>query len=308
MKNTFTTIALCFLQAFAFGQNKAQVKQFDTGLEPYINIRDFCMSQDKTEAYFSVQSPMQNVSQIAYIKKENGTWTEPQLMPFSDQFMYMEPFLHPNQNTLYFVSDRPLNEAKNKKKDFDIWYVTRENKTAAWSKPVNMGAPINTESDEFYPTISEHNNLYLTKVAPDGMGKDDIYVCKWQNGTYLPPVLLSEHINSQGYEFNAFISKDESFLLYSKYNAKGAQGSGDLFMAKKDKTGQWQKAVNLGDQINTKYMEYCPFYDEQNKVLYFTSKRNSLKGKKVKSLAELQQYIATGENGLSKIYYKFITL
>src|SRR5690606_20988337 len=96
-------------------------------------------------------------------------------------------------------------------------------------------------------------------------------------------------------------SKDESFLLYTKYNAAGGFGSGDLYLSKKDEQGNWQPAENLGNIINTVAMEYCPFYDEKTKTLYFTSRRNKLSPKSFNTITELQEYL-NSENGLSKIY------
>jgi hypothetical protein len=122
------------------------------------------------------------------------------------------------------VSDRPLDNTSDEKKDFDIWYVERENKEGPWSEPVNLGAPVNTQLDEFYPSLALNDNLYLTMVAPDGTGKDDIYVCRWDGEKYSAPALLDSNINSTGYEFNAFISRNEDFLLYTRYNEKKWSG------------------------------------------------------------------------------------
>src|SRR5690606_5138669 len=201
-----------------------------------------------------------------------------------DGFMYLEPFLTHDGKRLFFVSDRPLDDAS-QKKDFDIWYVTRETKNSAWSAPINLGAPVNTEYDEFFPTLSDNNNLYLTIDAPNGLGKDDIYVAEWNGNSYNSPVLLNSNINSSGYEFNAFISNNEDFLLYTKYNAKDGMGSGDLYISRKT-NGIWQKAKNLGATVNSKAMEYCPYYDEKNNILYFTSRRDELLPKAFKSIAD----------------------
>jgi WD40-like Beta Propeller Repeat. len=203
---------------------------------------------------------------------------------------------------LFFASNRPLDNASKTKKDFDIWYVTRANKNTPWSKPINLGAPVNTELNEFYPTLSKNNNLYLTIDSPNGLGKDDIYISKWDGNNYTKPELLSENINSNGYEFNAFISEDESFLLYTKYGTKDGYGSGDLYIATKDENGNWQKSKNLGEAINSRYMEYCPFYNSNEQTLYFTSRRNSLKPKSFDSIDDFINYTSNGENGLSKIY------
>src|SRR5690606_1893054 len=160
---------------------------------------------------------------------------------------------------------------------------------------------VNSELDEFYPTLSENGNLYFTLDSPNGMGKDDIYFSPWNGKSYTAPVLLNDKVNSDGYEFNAFISKDESFLLYTKYNAKGGLGSSDLYISKKDSEGNWQEAENLGEKINTVSMEYCPVYDQKTNTLYFTSRRNKLSPKNFKNITEYQKYL-NSENGLSKIY------
>lgn len=295
-------ITLIFVTNSILAQDRNEVFQFSNSLNQYLNVRDFSMSANGNEAFFTIQSPFQEISQIAYIKKENNEWSEPELMSFSDSFMYLEPFLSVDGKRLLFVSDRPINDSIKVKKDFDIWYVERKNQDAEWSEPKNIGKPVNSDLDEFYPSVSENNNLYFTMESPNGLGKDDIYFCKWDNGKYASPVLLSASINSAGYEFNAFISKREDFILFTKYNEKDGYGSGDLYISKKDAHGMWGNAKNIGKPINTKYMEYCPFYDEKNKMLYFTSKRNDITPREFKNVLDLQLYISESNNGLSKIY------
>jgi hypothetical protein len=283
-------------------QNENDIKQFDKSLNQFLNVRDFCISKDGDEAFFTIQSPGQEISQLAFIRKENNEWSEPEMLPFCDSYMYLEPFLSFNDNRLFFVSDRPLTDFISDKKDFDIWYVDRNNKDDEWSEPMNIGKPINSDLNEFYPSVSKNNNLYFTKESPNGYGKDDIYFCKWEDDKYSNPIILDENINSAGYEFNAFISKNEDFIIYSKYNEKDGQGSGDLYISKKDTNRNWKKATNLGIPINTKYMEYCPFYDEKNQILYFTSKRNNIKSRKFNNILDFKIYIDESDNGLSKIY------
>lgn len=269
-------------------------------LNQFLNVRDFTISKTEDEAYFTVQSPDQKLSQIASIKKENGQWGNPVLLEFCDSFTYLEPFLSPNNKQLYFVSDRPI-QPNGKRKDFDIWMVKRKKKTDSWSDPINLGAPVNTDLNEFYPTVSQNKNLYFTLDSPNGLGKDDIYFAEWNGKSYSTPTLLDSNINSPGYEFNAFISPKEDFILFSKYNAKGGFGSGDLYISKK-KDGLWQTSKNLGPNFNSKYMDYCPFYHQETNTLYFTSKRIDLKTKTFKTLSEFQSYTKEHANGLSKVF------
>lgn len=301
-------VAFVLLSKGIFAQSESKVVQFNNILNQFLNVRDFCISKDGNEAFFTIQSPSQEISQIAYIKKEHKEWTKPELLPFSEAYMDLEPFLSLDGKRLFFVSDRPLIDTEKQKKDFDIWYVERNSPADKWSKPKNMGKPINSELNEFYPSVSENNNLYFTMESPNGLGKDDIYVCRWSNGQYLNPVLLDENVNSAGYEFNAFISPKEDYLIFTKYNEKDGYGSGDLYIAKKGANEKWEKAKNMGLPINTKYMEYCPFYDEKNQILYFTSKRNDLSPKKFNSITDFQHYITESNNGLSKIYMTKVNL
>ncbi len=298
----FITAVLFYLPTQAFCQNSPKVELVNEKLNQFLSVRDFCISTTGDEIYFTIQSPFQEISQIAYMKKIEDKWSDPRLMTFSSSFSDLEPFLSPDQTKLYFASNRPLTLSSIQPKDFDIWYVSRESKNEDWSAPINMGSPINTENDEFYPSVSANNNLYFTADLPTGMGKDDIYVSQFQKGSYLPPQILDKNINSSGYEFNAFISRNEDFLIYTKYNEPGGLGSGDLYISKKNEDGSWSKARNLGGIINTKFMEYCPFYDEKNQILYFTSKRNNIQPKLFKNIEELNQYLFKSENGLSKIY------
>lgn len=288
------------------GLNAQTVTQLSTDLDVYQNVRDFCVNSQTNEVYFTLQSPNQDLSQIVCVK--NGEWQKPELLPFCDAYSYLEPFVSPDGSRLYFASNRPKMEGIQKAGDYDIWYVNREPSGNGWSAPINAGNVVNTDEDEFYPVITNSGNLYFTKDSKTGMGKDDIYMCRWNGTQYEAPILLDSHINSDGYEFNAFVSGDESLMIFTRYNAKGGFGSGDLYISRKDQNGSWINAENMGSTINTSFMEYCPFYNPQTQTLYFTSKRNTLSPRKFSDLNAYNDYIKKGENGLSKIYQYSIKL
>lgn len=293
----FFLFAFFIVKSVLLAQN---VELVHKELNSFQNIRDFSIFKNGKEVYFTVQSPNQEVSQLLCVK--NRKWNNPKLLSFCDEYSYLEPFLSYDGKRLYFASNRPKNDSIKIKSDYDIWYVERKDNKSDWSKPINLGQKVNSENDEFYPSLAANNNLYFTMDSKSGLGKDDIYYCKQEGKEYADPILLNTNINSEGYEFNAFIAKDESFIVYTKYGAKDGFGSGDLYLSKKDENGQWMPSKNMGSAINTKYMEYCPYYDSNTTTLYFTSKRNNLAPKKFEKLKELQNYISEGENGLSKIY------
>ncbi|MCF8237399.1 MAG: hypothetical protein K9I85_04530 [Saprospiraceae bacterium] len=265
-------------------------------------IRDLTMNNAGTEAWFTVQSPLEEISAIAFMVKVGQTWSEPHMMPFSGVWKDMEPFLSPDGLHLYFISDRPLDNNSTLPKDMDIWMSVRLSFESPWGVPRNMGPPVNTAEDEFYPAIAANGNLYFTRkpAIPDRM--DDLYVCEASPTGYKSPVTLSEAINTAGYEYNAYIAPDESYLIFGAYNRPDGLGSGDLYISYKGADGQWQQSTNLGPGINGPAMDYCPFVHPTTGTLYFTSRRSNLTGNKASSLVEFLNFTRQYENGFSRLY------
>lgn len=268
-----------------------------------IHVRDFALSSDSQELYLTMESIAKDASQIIKVNKTEHGWSEPVIASFSGQFKDLEPFLHPNGLELFFASNRNTKQLT-ATEQFDIWKVKRKSKNAEWGIPVKLNAHINTEdSNEFYPSVSSNGNLYFTATKKAGKGKEDIYVSRLVDGEYTKAELLPDTINSDSYEFNAFISPDESMLLFSSFGRKDDLGGGDIYVSYK-KDGQWQPAENMGSQINSKQLDYCPFYDANTQTLFWTSNQSELKnlGIKNRSFAQWYRLFTSGNNGLSKIY------
>lgn len=270
-------------------------------ISQFPNVRDIAISPKGNEIMFTAQSVMGNLSAIIVVKKEGDTWGLPEVAPFSGKYFDLEPFFSLDGLKLYFVSTRPLNTQSNTPKDFDIWYVERKNPDSQWSEPKNLGSPINTGWGEFYPSIARNGNFYFTRDHTELDRKDDLYVSKFKNGRYEEPVALPNTINSDGYEYNAFIALDESYLLFGSYNRKDGSGSGDLYISYNTETG-WSEAKNLGKLVNSDKMDYCPFV--KGSTLYFTSKRDQTEVNQndVLSFDELEEAFWKYANGSSRLY------
>ena len=285
----------------SYGQDEICKPAFDFFVQ-YDNCRDITLSKNKNEIYFTLQNSNEEISRIVFCKKIKGKWTQPELVSFSSNHRDIEPFLANNDLRLYFASNRPLNDSITKSKDYDIWYVERADTNQNWSKPINLGTPVNSNKDEFYPSIADNGNLYFTSENENSLGKDDIFVSHFENNTYSQPENLGIAINSAGYEFNAYIAPDEAFIIFTGYNRKEGFGSGDLYISYKNKEGIWQTATNLGDKVNSSAMDYCPFYDSSSNQLFFTSKRSSVTNKAFQSITEFEIEINQYQNGHSRIY------
>jgi len=263
--------------------------------------RDACFSPDGTEFYYSMTGS--NYYVIVEMILENGKWAGPEVAPFSGLYSDIEPAYSPDGKRIYFSSNRPLKGAGEPKPDYDIWYV--EKTDSGWSDAINIGAPVNTEGNEFYPSIADDGTLYLTASYEGSLGFEDIYKSELVNGKYTDPVNLGEAINSPLYEYNSFIAPDENFIIYSGHGRQDGFGSGDLYISFRQDGGSWSKAVNMGDKINSRFLDYCPYVSPDGKYLFFSSNRKAGKPYSETGITydEMLRFLASPENGLGDIYW-----
>lgn len=305
-------LALWILAGTAFGQksfdwefNIAPTELSLVGedvISTFINERDFAMSPDGKEVYFTISTPKSSVQTIVFCQQvRKGVWTLPEVVSFAGEFSDLEPAFSADGQTLFFASNRPLSGSN--PKDFDIWKVSRVGKD--WGKPENLGLPINTESDEFYPSVAKNGNLYFTATYKNGIGREDIFISRFNNNRYQIPEVLDTAINSKFYEFNAFISPEEDYIIFTTYGRQGDLGGGDLYISKKNPNGQWMPSENLR-MLNSKQLDYCPSVSPDGKVLFFTSDRHQLPQSFSNPKANYQSIKETTTqvlNGVGNIYW-----
>lgn len=267
-----------------------------------MNERDYTESPLGNTVMYSLVLPANSLSVIMYQFYDGLFWSEPEVARFSGQYKDLEPSFSPDGSKLFFVSKRPVDNTFDEK-DYDIWYIDISKN--GWSNPINLGSPVNTGSDEYFPSVSATGNLYFTASYDDSFGKEDIYFSKFENGKYTTPVNLGESINTDLYEFNSFISPDESYLIFSSFGREDDIGGGDLYIAYRNEDGSWTKARNMGKQINSNRMDYCPFVSHDEKYFFFTSQRESylFTNRKRKQYNEIIQLSNSIENGLGNIYW-----
>jgi Tol biopolymer transport system component len=266
------------------------------------NERDFALSPDGNEMFYTLQAPRAGMFQtiLHRVKNAKGVWSKPAVAPFAGNFTDLEPAFSPDGRKLFFCSNRPLSGER--PKDFDIWVV--EKTVGKWGEPKNIGRPVNTELDEFYPSVAGNGNLYFTAAYKSGVGREDIFVSKFQEGTYQPPVPLGPGVNSTTYEFNAYVSPQEEFIIFTSYGREDDSGGGDLYISLKDENGQWKTAINL-KELNSSKMDYCPFVSADKKILFFTSERNNVPAayKERTNYRQLNKYFTGTLNGSGNIYW-----
>ena len=228
-------------------------------------------SKNRNEFFYAVN--VDGRAEIRYTKLKKGKWIKPKTIISHKKYSFNDPFLSPDEDRLYYISDKPLNK-KDTTNDYDIWFSKRKGKK--WSKPINVGTNINSEMNEYYISFASDGTMYFGSNKGKTIKRKydfDIYRSKYIDGKFQTPVKLSDSINTRGYEADVFISPDESYIIFSAARRSGFGGR-DLYISFKDANGNWTKSKNMGALINTKTNELCPFVTADRKYFFYTSKED----------------------------------
>jgi hypothetical protein len=169
------------------------------------------------------------------------------------------PVMSDNENLLVFSKSEAFYDA--------LLYSVKNN--GIWSAPQNLNEILQVDRDLFPASLSgDGKTLYLYSSADyDGI----IYTTQFENNTWSPLVKLNYNINTKYWESHATISHDNNSLYFTS-NRKGTYGGLDIYVSRRDSTGDWGPAVNLGPVINTPYNEESPFLSKDDKTLFFSSR------------------------------------
>ncbi len=261
--------------------------------------RDIAISPKGDEIIYTLCDYKRSIMCLVRILKIGDARSNRELLSFSGKYADIEPSFSVDGNKLYFASNRPL-DYDTTRTDFNIWVSERTE--SSWTEPEPLPPNVNTEHDEFYPSVSRNGNLYFTTVRENGFGGEDIFVSRCVDGIYSDPEPLDSSINTPIYEFNACISPDEDLIIFSSFGRKDGLGGGDLYYSIKDETGNWKTAVNMGDIVNSEYLDYCPFIDVPRDNFYFTSERFLPINEKLENVNQLEDFSKGILNGMGNIY------
>ena len=258
-------------------------------------------SPDGKEFYYTIADPWRGFYAImVYSQDDNKNWIGPEVASFSGKYPDADPYITSDNKKLYFISKRPVDDTSTEQKDFDIWVVNRTD--TGWSDAIRLDTIINTPKNEYYVSATDDGSIFYSSEYEGGMGYGDIYEAKLKDGKY-EIVNLGEAINSQMGEGDPYVSPDGNMIIFMGWGRKDGLGDGDLYISFK-KDGIWQKAQNLGPQINSPSFEYCPMMSPDGNYFFWTSYRSSPfinpDGYDYTSYIER---LESSDNGLGNVYW-----
>ena len=110
---------------------------------------------------------------ICTSQRSDASWSKCSELSLSKDTLscFAHPAVSPDGQWLYFVSDMPGGMG-----GLDIWRAALNGNNTG---PVeNLGAPINTEGNEMFPTFRPNGDLYFSSEGHPGMGGLDIFIAK----------------------------------------------------------------------------------------------------------------------------------
>ncbi len=277
------------------------------------------LTPDGKEFYFVKFAPYTvtpTLSLICVSHKRNTGWSEPEVVPFSGQYVDLPPRLSADGKMMLFGSTRPVPGTDGS--TFHVWRVVRIG--SAWSAPEPLPSPIDTPGvNNFDASIAADGTLYLTS---DGghPGEYHIYSSRLVGSQYSKPEKLPTPVNSGAdtIDVEPFIASDQSYLIFvSQWKGQDprnrrpeeliAGGSpyprGDIYITFRRPSG-WTLPSHLGNHINSFAAESFPSVTPDGKYLFFSSERSIFNAPLPKPIrwARLELECHTALNGRGNIF------
>lgn len=132
-----------------------------------------CLSSDNRELYYVSDRPDGYGGLDIWVSRfENGLWQEPRNLgpEINTPGDEISPFLHADNNTLYFSSDGHTGMGGN-----DLYFCRRTGDTT-WSKVENLGYPINTTANENSISLTvDGHKAFISSDRDSVAGNYDLY-------------------------------------------------------------------------------------------------------------------------------------
>lgn len=188
-------------------------------------------SSDGKEFYYT--SGRGALSEIWCSRVENGVWTPPEQVKFSEGYFAHEPHVTFDGKKLFFGSKRP--QPGNKEAEqYGIWFTEKEKNGWSEAKFAGQGTQVSSTRD---------GKLYVT----DNSGPEDGYLSRvtMADGRFVKYERLLDGIEKLRPKYTRIahpcIAPDDSYIVFD------VEGGSHLFVSFKNSNGTWNEPVDLAD-------------------------------------------------------------
>ncbi|MDP4866101.1 MAG: OmpA family protein [Crocinitomicaceae bacterium] len=158
------------------GKEWSKPEPFNKNINTKYHEPTGCYSPDGNAIYFVSDRPDGLGDHDIYVsyKDDKGKWGEAINLGATINTKYSEEgiYMHPDGKTIYFSS-----QGHNSMGGFDIFKSIFNQETKTWSKPENIGYPVNTPDDDVFFVISANGRHgYYTSFDSKSLGLRDLYI------------------------------------------------------------------------------------------------------------------------------------
>lgn len=227
------------------------------------------LPDSKKEALPYLEFAVQSVSE----KFKEGSFTEKNT-PTETYFLLAKAY-HLNEDldnaVYYYNSYLPYTEdnsrityVNNQKRACELAKISIDNPITI--KTEKLEAPINSESSEIYPVISEDESILIYLVKRDN--SNVVYYSVKEGGKWTKPVNINKYIGSIGDSYPSSISSDNNRLYLTVKDYFTSTICYSTFT-----NGKWTKMKKLKKPVNAKSWNSQAFESVNGNELYFVSDR-----------------------------------
>jgi outer membrane protein OmpA-like peptidoglycan-associated protein len=286
-------------RAISYVSNADQLTNLhkDEGRYKIISLEVNTDHQDFGPAYFKQQIVFASTRQAAVSIKRSYNWNN---LPFLDLYAadvengQLKDPVQLNKSLNAKLHDGPAsfnadgtlmaftrNDPKTKSEDgtikLQMYFATIDDK-GKWSKetPFKLN---NSEYSVGHPCLSADGKvLYFASDMPGGIGGVDIYRIEMKaDSTWGEPVNLGDAVNTEGDEMFPFYQEQQGILFFASNGHIGLGGL-DIYISPDMGEGEFEKVLNAGTPMNTRFDDFALIVDEKMNKGYFTSNRDGGKG------------------------------
>ena len=172
-----------------------------------------------------------------------------------------------------------------------------------WGEPVNPGEPINTDGGEFFPSLTADGTLYFTHNDA-GSNINEIFRSHWTDGAFTEPEKLTVQVNCGTNRYNAFVARDESYMIVPAVGMPDAYDGVDYYIVFHDDQDRWSEPVNMGAAINADNVRgWSPYVSPDGKYFFFMATRTRDIDQLDWNYNTLRKIYNSSENGNADIYW-----
>lgn len=247
------------------GANAKSPIGFDTGSDNQLGLT---FSPDGSMAFWVAWNGewgKSNISQqVIYMSQlQRGKWSTPAPMGFSEDHSDSDPFVSPDGQWLYFVSERPTS-ADDVQNDLNIWRFSLLEEARLEYLSINSAAA------EYSPVITASGALYFASNRDGDPGNGDLYRAAATGEGFLEPQPLGPAFNAPTGEWNLWVSPDENEIIFeASSRPTNVSIPGDLYYSWRTPAG-WTSAIPV-ERLNTRNSDLMPRMSPDGETLYYTS-------------------------------------